>query len=350
MSHLNFTDRQTGLTWRQDMYAAKLVTPGYHGLPPKIGDFRFIPLHNPGMYGIPKHALESVYPGISIAHFAMVIPAAFKVKAADGKEGVAFWINNNGSDFCVSVTSEMGRSNVAPLDWEGERAVAHPYWEWRSEVEDNKVYPWTNARVHGFPGLDGRDAGLDWLDGTPTRLSTMYDRVKGQTAQSVVVPRIYEIGTAAQTLPADAYVGTYSIMLYFPLPEAVLLARKLSQFPSLMTPEQAMSRGAMRKGDDYVFSTRSTSPKPKGFESLERGGLELFTTQSLEPSFEVTHGFEMRQHILMPPLFPNFWRQDPSVVIVCWPIGEEQEAAIARPNVRPGREGFGWHSPEGMGG
>lgn len=328
-SAISFTDPVSQQTWQQNMYAARAVPRNYSGLPPAKADIEFISIPASST-PLPLHPLQEKYPLLQVIHYAMVIDFDLMAEDINGKRGIAFWLGNNGSGFCASVTSEFGRSNVAPLSWEGELSSAQDHWEWRT-IDGQHV--WTNARQHGFSGTRGEHRGYDWLDGCPEDVSTMYDPEHGVVRQSAAVPKHYGLGTAQQTVPRERLVSTYSIMLYFPRREKLDLVQRLKDFDQLMTLDQARRK----------FQNQQWRSSPEG--SVSRGGTHMMGAESLGPlrsaEVEITHGNKINQHVIMPVMYPGLWQPLPSALIVCWPVTPEQARELNRPlGVTPERAGL----------
>jgi hypothetical protein len=332
---LYYRDNASGESWQQQMYAAKIVPIGDRSLPAAKASIPFIQLRQEQV-PLQMHPLQEAYPQIEVIHYAMVIDMATMAEKIGNKEGIAFWLGNNASGFCASVTSEFGQSNVAPLNWEGEMTSAAPFWEWRTI---DARYTWTNARQHGFPGFSGEHYGKDWIDGRPEDIATMYDPQKAMVRQTVVTPRKLGLGTAQQTLPEERLVDTYSIMLYFPKPEQRSVVEKLKNFSRLLTPEQA------RQQFQYSSQTRGSVMRGEAIGAPQTFGMEKEALEHLgyQPSIEIAHGNEIKQHVVCPINDPTLWQSQPSAVIVCWPVTPEQATVLNRPpGVSDSRKGFGW--------
>ncbi len=341
-SVLAYTDPMTNYSWQLSVEAAKIVPMGYQGLPPSKEKIQFVRVRNPSLYGIPEHPLLKIYPEIEVIHFGMVINFNEMAEEVNGKRGIAFWLNNRGSDPCVSITSELGRCNVAPIGWEvGEDASrdprAKPFWEWRTVVQNGLPWTWTNARMHGWAGWGNEHFGGDWLDGCPVSVEHMYDPQLGKTRQTIIVPASYGLGTAQQTLPAEALVDTYSIMLYFPRLDKKPVWEKLKQFGSLMTYPDAIRMYNNNSNHSSQANTRSAQPSTFGVP--KSSPLE----SAVSPAVEIAHGNELSQHVIMPINDSTLWCETPAAVIVCWPVTPEQAAQMNRPSeVSPGRRGVTW--------
>jgi len=258
----------------------------------------------------------------------MIIEEQFKVER-NGVRGVALYADFNGSDLCTSIIGANGRNIIAPWNWEGEAnsptdPAATPDMEWRQVLEGDQTFTWQNSLIHGWAGWDGKDKRLDWLDGTPENLATMYERGKGRVGQSIMVPHeIPGVGVAEQTMEAADVTQTFSILLRFPVPEAAKQAEKLAR----IWQEPSPYRPQMRDGGGGLYlSTKSANHEIFGARS---GKATLgYDSGNLDADYKMATGGWIRQHVITNPFSHGFWNPNPEVLIVCWPISKRRAREI----------------------
>lgn len=329
----------TGGNWRLALKAAQMADasgrlPGYRGT------FNFLEIQDPSRLGMSdRHPLQEMYPNIRVVYLGLIVEEDFFLPSASGgMKGLSFYIDNNGSSLSASVASQFGRSDVALNRWEREMAQAKPYWEWKTvpRSDGKGFFTWTNARGHGFAGANGEYSGRDWNDGVPVN-EDLYDPYKGRTVQSIIVPRVWGIGTADQTV--DWTTGTYSWMLYFPRSEAAKTAKKMSQLASLMTQDEARQMFSQQQSYSSRGATRSYGAQPKGLETL--GASRGTRSAPVQEAYTVTHSTqEIKQPIVPPPNIPGLWSDQPEAVVVGTLITPETARALTQAEVPAGRQVF----------
>lgn len=321
---LSFTSKKTGAEWKCRLRAANLVPNdgGDSRLPAPIGDIRFHTIANPAQYGIPaQHPLQKRFPNLEVQNLFMVIENRFLVER-ERIQGVALYADYNQSEgLSASITSENGRNPLAPWDWEGKPGsptdpAAQPYLEWR-RVED---HVWQSHMIHGWKGWNEEEERLDWRDGIPESLMTMYDRKKGRVGQSIMVPHeIVGISAAEQTLQQPDVKKSYNILLFFPNPESARGIQTISY-----------GYGGGYRGMGAMKGLGAT----RGSDSF-RGVFE-----EPEVDYKMAVGGWINQHVIKDPFGPHFWNPNPEALIVCWPIKEERARQILGSNLQGQRKTF----------
>lgn len=325
---LSYRSSATSFEYRASVLAARLVPEiGSAGLPAPFGEIAIEELHDPDRYGLPKvHPLQQMYPNLCVRYFVMVVTESIKVQRG-GVRGVSLYVDYRNSGVCAEVTSEMGRNGIAPWGWAGEPGTptdpaAMPYLEWRRVEEDGNFYIWQNHMVHGIPF-----GGPDWRDGVPVNLRYMYDQNRGEVLQSILVPvDIPGLGNAEQTIDPSALRSTYSILLWFPKPEYLQFVRR------------AISKEPYRRDEDEEVGVRTARSygASKGREAMEA----ILRQESIQAEFKMASGGRIKQGV-NPDLFGHHvWSDQPEVLMVCIPVGEQQVNRLLRPSMPSGRRVF----------
>lgn len=364
---LNYTS-QSGLMWQMRLLAARLVpNVGSSPLPPPIGEITFHSIADPERYGLPAHPLKQQYPGLTVLNYFMVIEDRFFVER-DRVRGVALYANYNGSDLSLSITSENGRNPLSPWDWEGKPGTptdptAKPYLEWQDIEVGGKTYPWFNAAIHGWSGWDNKDRGLDWRDGIPESVATMYDRERGRVTQSIMVPyKAQGLGVAEQTVQPEDVQKTYSVLLFFPVPSAAAKAKELANIGQpwhdyhTRTPLAGPSgyyeshKNDLLKGygsGDKNLILESLGPA-KNFGIRTRGDAPSrpmptptpTETPTVTADYKMAAGGWIKQHIIPNSFSQLFWSPVPEVLLVCWPISQTRAEQLLSANLSGHRSTF----------
>ena len=307
--------------WQMTMMAAPLVpTRGQAALPPPIGEMRMIQV--PGtVLGIRNDPIHAQFPTTTVINGLLIIESRFQ-HWTGSRDGIAIYTTYNGSALSASVTSEGGRNPLAPYNGSvASSAVVDPAARLGLEWHQVGSKVWMNHMVHGWDNF-GQDRGLDWRDGTPTSLETMYDRDRVTVRQMLWVPTsIPGLGIAEQTLHRDDLRDTYTVAVWFP--------RVTTQPWTLQRQYQGDSRGLPPNFIDEG-----------GLESL-KGGMGEFGSprdaaltgdrtrgMTPAPSHKLASGGEIRQHIIANPYGPTYWEAAPAFVLRLFPVDERQALRI----------------------
>lgn len=334
-----------GLDWQVELRAAQLVgKSGTSQLPPPIGTINFHQIADPARYGLPvNHPLQKQFPNLKVIQYFMEVEDRFLVERGGergGVKGVALYADYNGSHLSCSITSENGRNPLAPWDWEGKPGTptdprAQPCLEWRFIEVGGRKYPWFSGMIHGWEGWDGKEKGLDWRDGIPESVTTMFLRGQGRVGQSVFVPHeVAGLGAAEQTMEADDVKATYSILLFFPVAEAASQAKKLGHIWRISEFEGGVARAA--RGTLTLESKEEDESRGRGIQTY--AGSKGRPLPEVMPDYKMATGGWITQHIIWNPF--NFWSEYPEAVLVCWPVSERRAEALLSPTMGNRRQAF----------
>lgn len=316
-----------GVTFTMAVRAARLVDArGTSRLPPPYGTLETRQITRPNAFGLAaKHPLQDRYSSMELQYQALVVPEDWMVERA-GRRGLALYVDYNGSGLCASITSENGRNGLAPFDWEGEPGsptdpTAKPHMEWREVPHGDQVHCWQNYLRHGTT------PGLDWRDGVPSDLATMYDSSLGTVVQSVLVPTFYQgMGTAEQTMATGDVTDFYSIVVFFPrdTPEVKRVVEQFTRRSAYESPYfpysgsygvkglEALGGGAVRTRGGVV---RHPQLQQSAGPEESYGGDE-----APEAELKMSAGGKIRQSFPYDPFGPSFWEPQPQLGVVFIPI------------------------------
>lgn len=330
--------------------AAQLVPSlGNAGLPPPYGILPTHRIEDPQRFGllpVEKHRLRRRYPNVWFQYHALIVPEEWMVKGGKRGDqlGLALYADYNGSTLAASITSENGRNGMAPFDWEGEPnsptdPVAQMTLEWRDVKLDGTVYNWQNHLLHGTT------PSLDWRDGVPTDLRTMYDPYKGTVRQSILVPKFnVGMGLAEQTLNAEDVTDFYSVVVWFRRHSPAIqqfVSRYIDRGSSwdrtrsygggyesfgpatLGGGPQLESLGGGYKGvvgAGGPVRYRGGGTSTRGMSEALRGG----PSEELEAELKMSSGGSIRQAFPYDGFGPGFWQAEPTVALVFVPITATQ--------------------------
>lgn len=318
--------------------AARLVpnTGGASSLPSSIGtiQFRRIDEQEAKELRIPRSKLLNLYPELQVLHYALIVDdrpqseGGYMVER-NGQTGIAIYIDFNGSGLCTSTHSANGLNPVCPLEMDGPvGSVYSPRADFAMGWRLVDGHWLQNHLIHGWSGFDGRDYGLDWLDGRVSvrlaNLEDMHDRTKGQVAQYIFVPRTAQgLGMAEQVLPEDYTTQTYSMIVTEPGPELPGLIARLNI-------DDGSGRLESMAALSYSYALESA-------KSLSRSMTKDDEQVTMEPDLKMAAGGLINQHIIQNPFAPSLWKPQPSYQIVLWPVTTSTAMRIFAPRTQSGK-------------